>query len=186
MKKVITIAILFFLTIAIKSVQAQNELLTASEVGDFSTIKKCIERGDDVNFFLYHPHSSADDHHSCNHSENRTALFWAVLRNDYEIAEYLLLNGADANLHIIHGTTVLHWAATKGNIQMIKLLLNYKANVNEKDDKGRTPLMFACFYNFSTDAADLLMLSGASSKEKDALGNDFEFYIQNSLKKNNQ
>ena len=69
---------------------------------------------------------------------------------------------------------------------MIKLLLNYKANVNEKDDKGRTPLMLACFYNFSTDAADLLMLSGASSKEKDALGNDFEFYIQNSLKKNNQ
>jgi len=46
-------------------------------------------------------------------------------------------------LKIVHGTTVLHWAATKGNFEIIKLFLKYKAQVNAKDNKGRTPLMLA-------------------------------------------
>jgi hypothetical protein len=39
------------------------------------------------------------------------------------------------------GLTALHYAAFKGNLAMVRLLLEAGAPVNVADDRGRTPLM---------------------------------------------
>ncbi|XP_021712114.1 uncharacterized protein LOC5564954 isoform X2 [Aedes aegypti] len=43
---------------------------------------------------------------------------------------------------IFHGTP-LHTAAGKGNIEMVKLLIDHNANIDTKDDEGCTPLHYA-------------------------------------------
>lgn len=38
----------------------------------------------------------------------------------------------------------LHYAAKKGNVEMVRTLVRKGANVNDKDKKGYTPLHYAC------------------------------------------
>ena len=44
------------------------------------------------------------------------------------------------------GESPLHEAAGSGQIQFAKLLLDHGANINAKDDKGKTPLAIALEY----------------------------------------
>jgi ankyrin repeat protein len=39
--------------------------------------------------------------------------------------------------------TALHWAAKRGHVKLICLLVKHKANINCKDVAGRTPLWLA-------------------------------------------
>lgn len=47
--------------------------------------------------------------------------------------------------HIIHGATALWCAAGSGHLNVIKLLIQYGANVNHKTKTHSTPLRAACF-----------------------------------------
>lgn len=62
-----------------------------------------------------------------------------------EVARLLLEYGAEANAHSLRGLmrTPLHFAAKWNNIQVAQLLLDHKADVNAKDNAGRTPLDIA-------------------------------------------
>ena len=50
-------------------------------------------------------------------------------------------------------------AARLGEIEVLKDLINRKANVNAADEKGYTPLIIAC-YNNQYEAAKLLLEAG--------------------------
>lgn len=56
------------------------------------------------------------------------------------------------------GFTALHYAAQKGNVEIIKLLMSYDANVNVTTPDGRTPLHLAAAY--ATKATVLELLGG--------------------------
>jgi ankyrin repeat protein len=50
----------------------------------------------------------------------------------------------------------LHFAAKRDNVDLIKLLIRYKADVNAKDLNGRTPLYHAAMMN-NVNAVSVLL-----------------------------
>lgn len=55
----------------------------------------------------------------------------------------LLEHGADPNIHIMKGDTVLHLAVKNKDIELIKLLLEHDADPNIKNNSGKSPLDIA-------------------------------------------
>lgn len=74
----------------------------------------------------------------------QTALHLAARLGDVALVRTLLASGADVSLKTaaeLDGTTVLHEAIQSGSVEVARLLVERgRANVNAKNDKGRTPL----------------------------------------------
>jgi len=60
-----------------------------------------------------------------------------------------------------HGDTPLHIACRRGHEALIKLLLEYNADVDYKNDKGETPLHVSCSRGIA-DEVELLLQAGAN------------------------
>lgn len=73
----------------------------------------------------------------------------------YDIAQMLLLHGAEVNAKQAHDVTSLHSAAHNGHLQLVKLLIEHGAVLNAVTDQGETPLSMAKDKNF-TDIIDYL------------------------------
>ncbi len=84
-----------------------------------------------------------------------TPLILASYYNRTEIAKILLAHQADINAISNMGTALM--AATyKGDLQMVNILLENKANPNIADKKGTTALHLACIFNKTEIAKTLL------------------------------
>ena len=57
-----------------------------------------------------------------------------------QIAEVLLQNGGDPQIFDRMGHTPLHRAACKGNVKMVKQLLQFIVDLNHRDSTGATAL----------------------------------------------
>jgi len=75
--------------------------------------------------------------------QDENALMFAAFNNNIEIAQRLIKSGSEVNKT---GWTPLHYAATKGNFLMIKLLLDKSAYIDAESPNGTTPLMMASRY----------------------------------------
>ncbi len=75
--------------------------------------------------------------------DERTALIHACIFNRNYLAKKLVENGADVNRQDSMKKSPLHCAAIVGNIEIIILLLNHKAEINLQDNRGFTALDFA-------------------------------------------
>ncbi len=76
----------------------------------------------------------------------RTPLIHAIMFGTPEITHYLLECGANVNApsNDKDGKTALHWCAMQGTIHEMRLLLEYGAEVDVRDEfAGFTPLMLA-------------------------------------------
>jgi ankyrin repeat protein len=81
----------------------------------------------------------------------------------------LLKHGADVNARDSeHNETLLILAAKFANVVMTRLLLNAKAEVNARDDSGRTALFFA---PVSSEVFKDLLEAGANVQARDNEGN---------------
>lgn len=100
----------------------------------------------------------------------RCALIDACESDSLEIVKLLLQNGANANI-VLNGTTPIYLAACKGNLEMVKLLLEYKSPIYKNsetkvfvDAKNKivyySCLEIACYQSF-VDIVNLLLLNGA-------------------------
>jgi ankyrin repeat protein len=89
--------------------------------------------------------------------QDESALMMASLNGYEELAKALIAKGADVNKT---GWTPLHYAATKGHIRIIKLLLEKFAYIDAESPNKSTPLMMAAMYG-TFDSLKLLIDEGA-------------------------
>jgi ankyrin repeat protein len=100
--------------------------------------------------------------------DGQTPLSIAIARNLPYDVKLLLANGANPdypmyiqdyripNYPTYRGNSAVGYAASAGNIEILKILLDYGADPNEKDDAGHTPL----YYIDNEKVANLLRAHG--------------------------
>ena len=86
------------------------------------------------------------------------------------MVKLLLCSGAKPNTADNKGKTPLNWAASNGCTDVVKLLLDARADPNKPNRNGRdTPLYWADFYGHK-DVVKLLLDAGAKSHVADDRG----------------
>ncbi len=71
-------------------------------------------------------------------------LIDAVKHADHAAVRALLAKKVDVNAVEGDGTTALHWASHRDDLESVQLLIRAGANVNAANDLGATPLWIAC------------------------------------------
>lgn len=112
---------------------AEANIQDAAGAGDLKKVKALLKDNPDLVFSKIH----------C----GWTALRFAAMNGQNEVAEFLLAKKADLNVKDCGGQTPLHMAVQGGYKDMVELLLANGADVNAKDNNGRTPLHLANHHN---------------------------------------
>ena len=107
---------------------ADAPLADAAEIKDRESIRALLQRPVDVN---------------ASQSDGMTALHWAALHDEVEIAKLLVNAGADVNMPSRYGVMPLTLACTNGNAALVELLLEAGADPNATLPGGETVLMTA-------------------------------------------
>lgn len=116
------------LLIAVSAAAAVNEetIVTAAKNGDLESVKRILARDPSrVN--------DLDD-------EKYTPLHWACIRAHWDVAEYLIEQGAELNLLGGDGGSPLNWAAHHDNVEIVETLLSGGAELNVQNQWGMTEL----------------------------------------------
>lgn len=136
--------------------QLLDEIGTGSP--DLDTIKSLIARGADIEFR--------------DHEKHRTPLLAASAgsrRND--AAAILLAAGANPNVRGDNGATPLMMAVLMKNAELLDMLIQHGAALDDTGFKGKTPLMWAAHLGAS-DIVDKLLAAGADAEMKMPTGMD--------------
>ncbi|RIX85323.1 ankyrin repeat domain-containing protein [Acidovorax cavernicola] len=99
-------------------------------------------------------------------AKDETPLMLASIKGQQDLVVQLLKRDAAVNKT---GWTPLHYAASSGQLSIMKLLLENFAFIDAQSPNGTTPLMMAAMYG-SNDAVKLLLAEGADTAMKNQLG----------------
>jgi ankyrin repeat protein len=112
------------------------------------------------------------------------SIFYAIkFKNKYAIQE-LLINGVDVNYKNNNNFNSLHLATLKKDINIVKSIIVYINNINEKSVTGSTSLHYACNFQLG-DIVRILIENGA---DQTIIEDEYDFYpifysvIQNNVK----
>jgi ankyrin repeat protein len=97
--------------------------------------------------------------------QDESPLMFAAYENNMVAARILISQGAEVNKT---GWSALHYAATKGHIDMIKYLLDHSAYIDAESPNGTTPLMMATQYS-TQQTVQTLINAGADPTIKNQL-----------------
>ncbi len=97
--------------------------------------------------------------------QGESPLMLAALAGNTDVCQKLIDKGADINKP---GWTALHYAATSGNVAIIKMLLEHHAYIDTQSPNGSTPLMMAAKYG-TAEAVRALLDGGADPMVKNSL-----------------
>jgi len=75
-----------------------------------------------------------------------TPLHYACTRGHLDVAQFLILNGANVNATSINGSTPLMMAAQSGNEELIKYLLDKGADLQLRNSQGLSAIEIAQIY----------------------------------------
>lgn len=132
-----------------------KELLDAVRENNLHKVQELHKMGADVNYER--------------EGSGSTPLYFAVINNFLDIADFLLRNGADINHHFERGETVLHIIAEEENIDMLQLFLKHHPKINAKDKFRNNPLWTACYSN-NLEIIELLLQHGAEPYSMNRVG----------------
>jgi hypothetical protein len=99
-------------------------------------------------------------------AEGENLLMLTAINNQLSLADRLINKGADINKT---GWTALHYAASKGHIEMIRFLLDQQAYIDAESPNSTTPLMMAARYG-NAKAVKLLLEEGADPRIRNKQG----------------
>jgi ankyrin repeat protein len=132
--------------------QSRAPIADAAQAKDTATLRKLIKEGGDVN---------------AAQGDGMTALHYAALNGDAELASMLLYAGANVGAKTrIGGYTPLHLAAQLGNANVIAPLIAAGAPVGTLTSTGATALMHAA-HSGNADAVRTLVENGADPNIKE-------------------
>jgi uncharacterized protein len=97
---------------------------------------------------------------------DESPLMLASLKGQARLVQKLIDKGADVNKP---GWAPLHYAATRGHLEVMNILLENHAYIDASSPNGSTPLMMAALYG-TPSAVKLLLEAGADPTIKNALG----------------
>jgi len=97
---------------------------------------------------------------------DESPLMLAALDGEKDLARRLVALGADVNKP---GWAPLHYASTRGHLDIMTFLLDQNAYIDAASPNGTTPLMMAAFYG-TPSAVKLLLEAGADPLLKNAQG----------------
>lgn len=98
--------------------------------------------------------------------QDESPLMMAAFKGLLDISQKLIARDADVNKT---GWTPLHYAATRGHLEIITLLLDNHAYIDAESPNGSTPLMMAAHYG-TPEAVKLLLEAGADPLLKNQQG----------------
>lgn len=93
---------------------------------------------------------------------DESPLMLAAIKGQMDLVKQLIARDADINKP---GWTALHYAASSGQVEIMKLLLEKYAFIDAQSPNGTTPLMMAAMYG-SPDSVKLLLDEGADPSMK--------------------
>jgi uncharacterized protein len=132
--------------------QSRAPIADAAQAKDTATIRKLIKEGGDVN---------------AAQGDGMTALHYAAVNGDAELAQMLLYAGANVGAKTrIGGYTPLHLAAQVGNANVIAPLVAAGSQVSSLTGTGATALMHAA-HSGNADAVRILIENGADPNGKE-------------------
>lgn len=128
--------------------RGNSALLDAAKKGNLARVQRLVT-GDNIN---------------CRDAQGRnsTPLHLAAGYNNFEVAEYLLENGADVNAQDKGGLIPLHNASSYGHLDIAALLIKHHTVVNATDKWGFAPLHEAA-QKGRTQLCALLLAHGADA-----------------------
>ena len=135
-----------------KTRSGDTPLHAAAAAGNLDVVKLLLAKGADLNA-------------KCSYTF-ATPLAWAALHNHGQVVEYLLAQGAEVDNE--NGYPTLSCAAEGGDVEIIKLILAKKVNVNARGIYDGTALHDAVVFRHK-EAAEALLDAGAAI---DAMSND--------------
>ena len=132
-----------------------NSINTAIKNNDIREIVAFIDNRSDVN---------EQD------SDGATPLLMCAYYNKYEICKLLLENRADPTYATYdNNITPLHWAAANENVELIKLLLKYDADIDAKTKQHETALIYGVKSN-KLDSVKILLSQGSNPNIRNVAG----------------
>lgn len=173
-----------------KAYFSPDHLYDAAEKGDVEKLVEILASGIDVQQFFDSHDGDTALHAACNgghklaayvlltagasinamNARQHTCLMAAVFSGHDHMLEFLVKNGATVDLKGPDGMTALHIAAKIGYTNGCKILTNVpntnKIFLDERDDGGWTPLVWACEHAHS-EAANYLLFRGADPQVRD-------------------
>ena len=120
-------------------------LVGAVKAGDRAAALRMLEQRADVN---------------APEPDGTTALHWAIVRHDFDLAERLLRAGANAKAKNVYGATPMSEAAVFGEPAFLQKLLDAGADVESPNGDGQTALMLVARTG-NVEATRLLLKRGA-------------------------
>jgi ankyrin repeat protein len=133
----------------------ESALLVAADAGDLDKVKELITKGVPVDTRTRDPFLT-----------NTTPLMWAAVKGHYEVARYLIENGADVQAHGgIDDTDVVVWAVWNfGDARIVEMLLQKGADVNAFHSSEKKTILTIAAENGNTEIVKLLLENGADVK----------------------